>query len=185
MQSSPTMRAVLILLAMVGTARADGFEWDPPPPSWELRLSTIFQGRPGPPPYAGLTLGFEHRLEGRVWAGFVVALMGARETSLAMEPLPPLHTAAFGAATARVQLGEHEQDGVRFAWEARAELGTAFVVYERMRSTPAIGSAGLTGSIGGRRTRGLLSLGAAFALGGESGIDPGGVDVRMGVARVW
>lgn len=192
------MRCVALALpALVvtgGLAHADdGFDWDPPPPAqWSFRASSIVQGKPQQAPYAGLVVAVDHRLDGRVWGGLSIASMLSREfqepgTDM---PLPPLQTATLLAATARVQLGEWASDeGEKtfwVAWEARAELGTAFVTREHMRSTPAVGSAGLTGLVGGTRTRGLLSLGYAFAFAGSrTEIDPGGIDVRIGVTRSW
>ncbi len=183
----------LVLAATTAAHADDGFDWDPPPPAqWTFHAAGIIQGKPAHAPFAGLGVGLDHRLDGRVWGGFLIASLLGREfeepgTDM---PLPPLQTATFVAATARVQLGEWEEDADRetfwFGWEARGELGTAFVTKERMRSTPAIGSIGLTGFIGARRTRFAMSLGYAFTFAGsQSEIEPGGVDVRLGLTRAW
>lgn len=187
-----TMRLVAIALLASTTAQADGFDWDPPPPShWRFQGVSVIQGKPSTAPWVGFGVGVDHRLDRRVWGGFLIASMISREIQDDPEmPLAPLQTATFAAATARVQLGEAETDDndggtIWFAWEARGELGTAFVTKERMRSTPAIGSVGLTGLIGGARTRGMLSFGYAFTFAGQAAIEPGGIDVRMGVTRSW
>lgn len=185
------MRALAILLALTATARADGFDWDPPPPrSYALHGTTIIQGkRSSAAPWAGGGIGFDHRLDDRVWGGFLVATLISREPREPGMPLPPLQTATFAAATARVQLGEWEletgKDEAWFAWEARAELGTAYVTKQQLRSMPAIGSAGLTVLLGSARTRGTLSFGWSFTFAGQAAIEPGGIDVRMGVTFSW
>lgn len=185
------MRVVLAFLAMTASAHADGFDWDPPAPrNYTFHGTTIIQGKPtSNAPWAGGGIGVDHRLDGRVWGGFLVATLLSREPREGNLPLPPLQTATFAAATARVQLGEWEfdagKDDAWFAWEARAELGTAYVTKQRMRSMPAIGSAGLTALIGSARTRGTLSFGWSFTFAGQAAIEPGGIDVRMGVTRSW
>jgi hypothetical protein len=155
------------------------------------------KGRPDGVPYAGLALELDRRLgpdpRGRVWGGFTLASTVARETDREMTGAQfPLQTATWLAATARVQLGEFEEDGVYFSWEARGELGTAFVTRGRTeelrsaRSLPAVGSLGLTGRMGGRRTRGFLTIGWAMAVAGSgTGIDPAGLDVRCGLGHAW
>lgn len=194
MHDGAAMRVVLVaLLAWTATARADdGFDWDPPPPShWRFQGVSVIQGKPNMAPWVGFGVGVDHRLDSRVSAGFLIASMLSRE--LREDPemeLGPLQTATFAAATARIQLGETEVEDASgssawFAWEMRAELGTAFITKQRMRSMPAIGAVGLTGLVGGRRTRGLLSIGYAFTFAGQPAIEPGGIDIRMGVTRSW
>lgn len=186
------MRLALLLLLAPAIAHADGFDWDPlPPPNWTFHGLTVIQGKPSQnAPWAGAAIGIDHRLDGRVWGGFVVASMLTREPlEHADMELGPLQTATFVAATTRVELGEWKIDMGKedgwFAWEARGELGTAWVTKERMRTMPVIGSAGLTALLGSQRTRGSLSIGYAFTFAGQSKLEPGGIDMRMGITRSW
>jgi len=153
---------------------------------WEIRVSTILQGRRDSVPYSGLLIGFEHRADGLLWGGIAIGTMANRELDADRMPLP-LQLATFATATGHLELAKSRvEDDFQLSAEAWGDFGTAYVRYAGRTAMPVIGSLGLAGRCGSPRTTAILSLGWGFAFAGDHvGIPLGGVDVRLGVTRRW